>query len=67
MAVPWRRLSSPCLETQPWTSALVDGQLHLLKGVFREDAYEISVWDMSVMWVEKVEREALTERMTVGA
>ena len=66
MAAPWRRPSSPpCLKTQAWTSALVDGQLHLLKGVFLEDGYEVLVWDMCTMMEEKVERKELIERMKV--
>ena len=66
MAAHWRRHSlPPCLKTQAWTSALVDGQLHLLKGVFLEDGYGVLVWDMCTMMEEKVERKELTERMKV--
>ena len=64
MAVPWRRVT-PCLLTQPWTSALVGTRLHLLKGVFLEDGYEVAVWDTRVMWVERIDREPLLERMKV--
>ena len=57
--------SPPCLKTQAWTSALVDGQLHLLKGVFLEDGYEVLVWDMCTMMEERVGQGQLTERMKV--
>ena len=67
MAAPWRRLSSPCLNTQPWMTALVDGQQYLLKAVFSDEGYELLVWDTCAMLTEKVGRDELMKKMKVGA
>lgn len=66
MATPWRRLSGPCLKTQPWTTALVDGQQYLLKGVFSEEGYEVLVWDTCTMLTEKVGKDELMKKMKVS-
>lgn len=67
MMAVWRQDSSPPnLQTQPWTSVYVGAQLHLVKGVFHEDGYEVACWDMRAMWVEEVGGGEMAERMKVS-
>ena len=67
MAAPWAcGSSSSCLQTQPWITSVIGSRVHLLKGVFAEDGYELLLWDSLSLWRERERLEDITHRMTVG-
>ena len=57
------------LQAQPWRTGVVGSRPCLLNGTFgdEEDAgYEVMLWDEGVMWVERLVRAEVTERMAVS-
>lgn len=65
MAVEWRWTVSPCLETQPWTTLVLDGKNYLVKGLFASDSYHLLVTDLAHVWEENMKDKELLDRSKV--
>ncbi|XP_033625006.1 non-homologous end-joining factor 1-like [Asterias rubens] len=58
----WRRQWKPDLATQVWQQIQIKKQGMLVKFIFRDDCYEILLYDMITMWSEECSKDAFMKK-----
>ena len=66
MAVSWRKVTTPSLDSQMWKAFIVNGQQYLIKTLFDDQGYYVMVSDLSTVWVEDTRAEELLSRGKVS-
>ena len=61
----WRRQWKPDLATQVWQQIQIKKQGMLVKFIFRDDCYEILLYDMITMWSEECSKDAFMKKAKV--
>ncbi len=62
----WRRRWKPDLHGKSWKSLKIDDTSFFIKSKFSDDAYEILVSDLTSVWYEHLDGEAVKRRSKVS-
>ena len=60
--IEWKRRWTPDLSVSSWRPLHIDGDTFLVKSIFLQGGYEVLVTDLTSIWHEDLQEQAITAR-----